>query len=538
MYKVKLSESYFPAQSGKALLESSIGDEICKAASDSGDQIALVEMLESGEIDRHWTYSQLYDRALYLARHLAYKYTKGTRIAVCAHNIPEWVILEYASALAGLVLVTVNPSFQRSEVKYVVEQSGSVALYIVSEVRGNPVAEIAKQVRGDVPTLEDIVDMRDALAFYGERRVETHDLPKVIPQDPVQIQYTSGTTGFPKGVVLHHHGILNNAVLLSERLRVDENDTYLNMMPMFHTAGCGMGALCPLVSRGRLILAALFSPPTINAILESEDISYFLAVPTMLVGLLEDLAKTPRKHDVKAIMSGASMVAPTLVEAAELQWHCAVQVVYGQTETSPVITQTWHDDTPEDLSRTVGQPYPHTEIAIIDNETGKYTAINQVGEICARGYCLMHEYNDNPESTAATIDSNGWLHTGDLGSIDERGYVKVTGRLKEMIIRGGENLFPVEIEIAMLNHPSLAEIAVVGVPDEKWGEQACCFIRLEEGAEPLRAKELKDYVRTILSPQKTPNYWVYVTKWPLTASGKVQKFKLKEEFEKGLHTPF
>jgi fatty-acyl-CoA synthase len=537
MYQVKLSESYFPAQPGKTLLDSSIGAELSRAAADSGERVALVEMLESGELNRQWTYSELYEAALKLACHLSFKYDKGTRIAVCAHNIPEWIILEYASALAGLVLVTVNPSFQTSEVRYVIEQSGSVALYIVDEVRGNPVAKIAKQVQAETPCLEDIVDMRDELAFFGEQRLAVEGLPEVAPQDPVQIQYTSGTTGFPKGVVLHHHGILNNAVLLSERLRVDENDTYLNMMPMFHTAGCGMGALCPLVSRGRLVLAALFNPTTINAILESEDISYFLAVPTMLVGLLEDLAKTPRTHHVKAIMSGASMVAPTLVEAAEHQWQCAVQVVYGQTETSPVITQTWHDDTPEDLSRTVGQPYPWTEISIIDNETGNYTAVDQVGEICARGYCLMHEYNDNPEATAATIDANGWLHTGDLGAMDERGYVKVTGRLKEMIIRGGENLFPVEIENAMLNHPSLAEIAVVGVPDDKWGEQACCFIRLEEGADALSAEQLKDYVRTILSPQKTPNYWVYVSEWPLTASGKIQKFKLREQFEQGLHAP-
>lgn len=537
MYQVKLTESYFPAQVGKALLENTVGEELTRAAADSGDRIALVEMLESGELGRQWSYRELYEAALKLACHLASKYSKGTRIAVCAHNIPEWLILEYASALSGLVLVTVNPSFQVSEVKYVIEQSGAVALYAVDEVRGNPVADIAKQVQAEVSALKDIIDMREEVAFYGTERLDAKDLPEVLPQDPVQIQYTSGTTGFPKGVVLHHYGILNNAVLLSERLRVDESDTYLNMMPMFHTAGCGMGALCPLVSRGRLVLAALFNPVTINGILESEDISYFLAVPTMLVGLLEDLAKTPRKHDVKAIMSGASMVAPTLVEAAERQWQCAVQVVYGQTETSPVITQTWHDDCPEDLSQTVGQPYPYTEISIIDNETGNYAGINQVGEICARGYCLMHEYNDNPEATAATIDSNGWLHTGDLGTMDERGYVKVTGRLKEMIIRGGENLFPVEIENAMLNHPSLAEIAVVGLPDEKWGELACCFIRLEEGAEALSAEELKDYVRSILSPQKTPNNWVYVNEWPLTASGKIQKFKLREQFEQGLHTP-
>lgn len=535
MYSVQLKESYFPAQSGKLLIDSGVGEELAVAAIDSANTIALLEMLESGELGRQWTYGELYRDALYLACNLATKYKKGTRIAICANNIPEWVIMEYATALAGLVLVTVNPSFQASEVEYVIEQSKSVALYFVETVRGNPVAEIAAKVQSQVPHLKNLVNMLGP-EFYGDERIEANALPAVAPLDPVQIQYTSGTTGFPKGVVLHHYGILNNAMLVSERLQLDASDTYLNMMPMFHTAGCATGTLCPLVSRGRVILAAQFDPTAINTVLEVENVTCFLAVPTMLVAMLEDLAKNPRQHDVKAIMSGASMVAPTLVEQVAEQWNCAVQVVYGQTETSPVITQAWNDDSPEDLSLTVGQPMPHTEIAIINKETGEYSPIGEIGEICARGYCLMHEYNDNPEATANTVNIDGWLHTGDLGTMDERGYVQITGRLKEMIIRGGENLFPVEIENAMLTHASLAEIAVVGIPDERWGEQACCFIRLEEGADPLSADQLKSFVRELLSPQKTPNYWVYVTEWPLTASGKIRKFKLREQFEKGIHS--
>jgi len=285
MYQVQLNESYFPAQPGEALIQRSVGDELYLAAKEAGDRNALVEVLESGDLGRQWTYRELHQDALMLACHLATKYEKGTRVAVCANNIPEWVILEYAAAFAGLVLVTVNPSFQTSEVRYVIEQSKSVALYVVESVRGNPVAEIAGQVRSEVSHLIDLVDMNNHQEFFGTERIDAADLPQVTALDPVQIQYTSGTTGFPKGVVLHHYGILNNAVLVSERLRLNKNDTYLNIMPMFHTAGCGLGTLCPLVVRGRIALAAHFDPSVINATLESEQINCFLAVPTMLVGM-------------------------------------------------------------------------------------------------------------------------------------------------------------------------------------------------------------------------------------------------------------
>lgn len=538
MYELSLSESYCPAPDGKPLIKETIGETLCLAAQDSPEKIALMELCDSGQIGRQWTYSELYKESLDLAYRLSAKYEKGTRIAICANNIPEWVILEYAAALSGMVVVTVNPSFQASEMNFIIEQSGAVAMYFVQSVRGNPVGDIASQVMAGQPKLECIIDMHDEEAFYAKSSPKADSLPELSSQDTVQIQYTSGTTGFPKGAILHHCGILNNASLVGDRLGMSSSDTYINMMPMFHTGGCGVGTLATLVVRARNILAARFDPGVINKIIERECVSHFLAVPTMLVGILENLAEHPRKHEsVKGIVSGGAMVAPTLLRKARQQWACQVQVIYGQTEASPIVTQAWQGDSLEDLTETAGQPLPHTDISIRHLENNTVMPLGEVGEICARGYSVMHGYNDNPEATAETIDAEGWLHTGDLGRMDGRGYIKITGRVKEMIIRGGENLFPVEIENGLLTHPLIAEVSVVGIPDEKWGELVACFVRMKEGAAKLSVNELIEYSREVLSPQKTPSFWVYVDELPLTASGKVQKFKLKEDFETGLYEP-
>lgn len=537
MYHVKLTESSFPAQSSLKLLEQTIGDTLRQAAEDSAEKTALIEMCADGSIGRRWTYGELYEQSLQLAYHLVAQYPKGTRIAVCAPNIPEWVILEYASTLAGLTLVTVNPSFQAREMSYVIEQSGAVALYLVQSCRGNPVAEFARQVQNEQPALVNLIDMQDSEEFLGHS-AHPKPLPEVSPDDPVQIQYTSGTTGVPKGAVLHHRGLLNNALLVGDRMGIGARDTWMNFMPMFHTGGCGLGTLAALTVRARNILASKFDPSLVNLVIEQEKVSCFLAVPTMLVGLLEDLAITPRDHSsLRAIISGGAMVAPSLVEQVMKRWNCAVQVIYGQTECSPVVVQAWREDSFEDLTETAGQPLPHTEISIRDSVSNEVLPLNTVGELCARGYSVMYGYNDNPEATGATIDKNGWLHTGDLGYMDERGYIKITGRVKEMIIRGGENLFPVEIENAMLTHSSIAEVAVVGIPDEKWGEVVCCFIRLEDGIGALTVELLVAHARELLSPQKTPRYWVCVDEWPLTGSGKIQKFKLRERFEEEGYQP-
>lgn len=531
MYTFKLSESYCAGQTEPALKQLTIGEALREAAEDSTDQTALIEMCNDGSLDRRWTYGELYEQSLKLAYHLAAQYPKGTRIAVCANNIPEWVILEYAAALAGLVLVTVNPSLQAKEVSYVIGQSGAIALYYVKSVRGNPIEDIVREVQSEQPDLAKLVDMQNPQAFYGQS-VTTTALPEVRPDDMVQIQYTSGTTGFPKGAILHHHGLLNNAHLVGHRMDLTAQDAWINFMPMFHTGGCGLGTLAPLNARARNILVAQFDPAAVNTVIEKEKASHFLAVPTMMVAMLENLEATPRDHSsMKAIISGGAMVAPTLVDQAMKHWKCAIQVVYGQTECSPVATQVWQEDSTEDQASTAGQPLPHTEICIREPGSNKVLPLNTVGEICIRGYNVMHGYNNNPDATAATIDSDGWLHSGDLGTLDERGYLKITGRVKEMIIRGGENLFPVEIENAMLTHPAIAEVAVVGKPDHKWGELACCFIRLEDGVATPEISHLQEFARGLLSPQKTPTYWVFVKEWPLTASGKIQKFKLVEQIK-------
>lgn len=536
MYQVKLKESYFAAMPGEPLLSHSIGETLRLASIDSTDKKALVEVCVDGSMGREWTYGELYEQSERLAYSLSSKYEKGTRIAVCAYNIPEWVILEYAAALAGLIVVTVNPSFQASEVSYVIGQSGAVALFLVKSYRGNPISDIAVQVQAEQPGLRDIIDMQEADQFWAEPTEMPSQLPKVDDTDSAQIQYTSGTTGFPKGALLHHRGLLNNGFLAGQRLNMDKETIYLNMMPLFHTAGCGLGNLSVLAVRAQMILVAQFDPEVVNNVIEKEQVSVFLAVPTMLVAMLEELSKQPRSHSsVKSIMSGGAIVAPSLVQQGMEQWGCAVQVVYGQTETSPMITQTWHTDTPEDLSGTVGQPLPHTEVAVLDPSSGEILPLDQVGEICTRGYLVMHGYYENPEATNSAIDKDNWLHTGDLGTIDARGYISVTGRVKEMIIRGGENIYPAQIENCMITHPLVEEAAVVGIPDPKWGEIVCCFVRVEDINTKITKTELVEHARSVLSAQKTPAHWVVVNEWPLTESGKIQKFKLREQFEEGLY---
>jgi fatty-acyl-CoA synthase len=285
-----------------------------------------------------------------------------------------------------------------------------------------------------------------------------------------------------------------------------------------------------------MILAKLFDPPRMLAIIESERVGFMFGVPTMLVGLLEAQAANPRDvSSVRMAGSGGSMVPPELVRRVKSTFGCGFETVYGQTETSPLLTQSNIDDAFDDLCNTAGQPMPQTEISIRDPASNRVVPIDTVGEICARGYCLMLEYNDNPTATAATIDAEGWLHTGDLGTLDRRGYVRVTGRVKEMIIRGGENLFPAEIENALLEHPDVAEVAVVGLPDERWGEIVAAFLRLAPGA-ALDRDALVGHCRERMAPQKTPARWIVVKEWPLTGSGKIQKFVLRDRFVAGEYT--
>ena len=532
MYRVTLSESLFLATGGDRPPAVTIGEMLRRSANANPAQMALRELLFDGTIGREWTYAALLEDAERLARALSTRHDEGARIAVYANNCPEWVLLELACGLAGVTLATVNPSYQKSELAYVLSQSRSEAIYYVAEFRGNPMAQIVDDACAEASNVSRRILLTDHKALYdGEHEGE---LRKPKPNDPVQIQYTSGTTGFPKGAMLHHDGLIQNGVDLLQRGGVRDGSVMLQNMPLFHTTGCAIQILGGFALGATILLAPIFDPAMLADVIERERPSFGLAVPTMVIALLDEAEKSGRDlSSFAGFQSGGSMVAPELVRRFRDAAGVPIQIIYGQTEASPAITAAWPDDAPEDLSETIGQPLPFMDVAIFDAATGEILPIDAQGEICVRGYNVMIGYNDNPAATAAAIDERGWLHTGDLGSMDSRGYVRITGRVKEMIIRGGENLFPAEIENAMLEHDAVAEVAVVGVPDEKWGEQVACFMRAVDGAPTPDATALKAFIRERLSPQKTPAYWLWIEDWPLTGSGKIQKFKLREAYEAG-----
>ncbi|MEO6582551.1 MAG: AMP-binding protein [Sphingomicrobium sp.] len=533
MYRVSLTQSLFPAVRDEAAERLTIGEMLRRRASAHGGTVALKEVGYDSTIGRTWTYTQLLADAERLGRALASRHTPGTRIAVYANNVPEWVLLEFASAIAGLTLVTVNPAYQKRELKYVLEQSRAEAIYYVEEFRGTVMAAIVAETCADLPAIKHRILLTDHDALFDGTDVGV--LPAVDPGDVTQIQYTSGTTGFPKGALLHHHGVIQNARDTMARLGLGAGDTFLHMMPLFHTTGCGVCLLGTIDAGATLLLAPMFDPAMIVAVIERERPGFVFGVPTMLAALADEAERSGLDvSSFERILSGGAMVAPELVSRVRAVFGPTVQIAYGQTECSPVITMARHDDAMADLTGTIGQPLPNIDVAILDPKTAAVLPIGEQGEICTRGYHVMTGYNDNVEATAKAIDTDGWLHTGDLGRMDVRGYVAITGRVKEMIIRGGENLFPAEIENAMLEHEDVGEVAVIGVPCPVYGEQVACFMRAvgERRPDPV---ELKAFIRERLSPQKTPKYWLWVEQWPLTGSGKIQKFKLAEQFAAGEH---
>lgn len=529
-----LTQSYWPAAPGGASEGLTIGDLLRRSADRWPAAEALTEMLANGEAARLWTYSQLLADAERLGRALASRHLPGARIAIFANNVPEWILFEFGSAMAGLIAVTVNPASQKRELRYILEQSRAEAVYCVEEFRGNPLHAIAEEVRSDLPAIRYVIDLADHRALFdGEERGV---LPPVKPDNLAQIQYTSGTTGFPKGALLKHRGLVRNAADFMDRLGLRAGDTNMHIMPLFHTAGCGLNCLGAIAVGAKILLPPMFDAALVARLIERERARFLLAVPTMIVGVLAEAAKGRDLSSIERVSSGGSMVPPDLIARVAETFGATIQIIYGQTECSPAITLGHHDDAWADRTTTVGQPLPDIEVAILDPQSGAVLAIGEQGEICTRGYHLMAGYNDNPEATGKAIDADGWLHTGDLGRMDARGYVSVTGRVKEMIIRGGENLFPAEIENAILEHEAIGEAAVVGVPCPEFGEQVACFMR-PSGERRPEPPELKAFIRERLSPQKTPKYWLWVDQWPLTGSGKIQKFKLAEQFVSGGHSP-
>ncbi len=536
MYELDLSDSYIPAQQDDIIFETTVGGLLRDMAGRRPDTEALVEVDMAGECRRRWTYAALLKDGETLGIALASRFEKGERVTVWSPNIPEWVLLEYACAFAGLVLVTANPAYQPKELRYVLEQSGSVALFMVPEYRGNPMADIAATAVDGIDAIREVTDMEDVDALF-KNNGEAVSLPRVQPEDPAQIQYTSGTTGFPKGAVLTHRGLTNNARLYAKRARATPDSIWPCFMPMFHTSGCGMITLGSLQSGCKMLIVKVFDPGAVLRLIEAERLTAILGVPTMLVALVEaQLHANIDASSVEVVISGGSMVAPDLVRSVRDTFDCDFETVYGQTETSPLVTQHYHNDSIDDICNTIGQPMPQTEVSIRSVEDNSVVPVDTIGEICVRGYLNMIGYHANPEATKQTIDQDGWLHTGDLGAMDGRGYLRITGRVKEMIIRGGENLFPAEIENALLEHASVAEVAVVGLPDPKWGEIVACFIRPEAGY-VVEPQELKSHCRALIAPQKTPAVWFQVEAFPLTGSGKIRKFSLRDDFLDGKLEP-
>ena len=524
-----LSVSHWPAEDSSAVAETTVGGVLRAAAAAAPDRVALVAGLPDPALRRRWTYAELLEQSQRVARALATRFAPDERVAVWAPNIPEWVILEFGAALAGLVLVTVNPAYRPAELAFVLNQSGAAGIFLVPEFR-SPMAAFLDEVRPEVPGLRETVlftEWDDFLASADSGAA----LPDVRPDDLVQIQYTSGTTGAPKGAELHHRGLTNNARFCFERLGIAPGEVYVNPMPLFHTAGCGLGVLGAVQSQAVHVPVLAFDPAVVLDILESERSNVLIGVPTMLLTLLEHPDVAGRDLSaLRCAVSGGSPVPAELVRRVENRFGVRFSIVFGTTECSPLISQARLDDDDADRAETLGQPLPQTEVKVADPDTGDAVALGQVGELCARGYLVMRGYHRAPEATAKAIDADGWYHTGDLASMDRRGYLRVEGRVKDMIIRGGENIYPREIEDALFSHPGVAEAAVVGIPDSTWGEVVAAFVRPAGDTPTPSEQELRDHCRERLAPYKTPQHWVFVDAFPLTASGKIQKFKLRESF--------
>lgn len=533
--------AYWPADTSQPVLELTTGDLLREAAADAGDQTALVEVAPAGtpsltgaeSTARRWTYQQLLAEAEQGAHWLLAQFSPGERITIWAPNIPEWVILQYAAALAGLVVVTANPALRAPELAYVLRQSRSAGLFHTASFRGSDMTAIAREASAGLPNLRTTFCFADWQATVGAHRADGGQLPAVRPGDAAQIQYTSGTTGFPKGALLHHRGLVTNARFMIDRTQLPARGTMVSAMPQFHTAGCAMGVLGCAHQRATYVLCLLFEPGLVLTAAQDYAADMLGGVPTMLIAMLShpgfdrfDLSRVSR------VLSGGSPIPPELVEQAERGFGALFTAVYGQTELSPVVTQTSPDDPPELKKATAGRPLPQVEVVIRDPVTGRTVPVGQPGEICARGYQAMLGYFDMPERTAETVDPDGWLCTGDLGVLDDQGYLRVTGRLKDMIIRGGENIYASEIEQMLFTHPDIRDVAVLGLPDPAWGEIVAAVLVPADPVQVLEVTELHEFCRVNLAPHKTPARWFQTADLPLTGSGKVQKFRLLEQIDR------
>ena len=529
----QLTSSYWPATADIALIDSTCGSALRAAAVADPDKLALIDGHADRARRRRWTYAELLAEAERTARALLDCFQPGEHVAIWAGNCPQWVILQYAIALAGLVMVTVNPACRSAELTYVLRQSRARGVFHQTDYRGLDMgATVRAAVASEAHAVATVVCL-DALAEFVAMHDRGAALPAVAPADPCMIQYTSGTTGRPKGALLNHYSVTNNARIMVLIKGLDAGAINLAVAPLFHTAGCVGNVLGMTQIGGTMVLPASFDAESMLDLIEQEQVTYTFGVPTMLIALLAAQARQPRcLASLTIVFSGATIVPMEVVRQVEQQFGVTLIIGYGQTETSPAITHTRPHDNTQDKSETIGQPIPQIEVKIIDPTTGAIVPVGQSGELCTRGFLVMMGYYDMPEATAATIDGDGWLHTGDLCAMDARGFFRITGRLKDMIIRGGENIYPREVEELLYTHAAVAEVAVIGLPDDYWGEQVAAVVTMKAGA-LVSGAALREFLAPQLARHKLPSLWYAVNAIPATASGKLQKFRLVEMYRAG-----
>jgi fatty-acyl-CoA synthase len=526
--------SYSHGASADPLLGETIGDSLRRIAAAHGDSEALVDV-PSG---RRWTYAQLDADTDDVARGLiAGGVTKGDRVGIWAPNCAEWVLLQYGTAKMGAILVNINPAYRSHELGYVLRQAGISLLVSAESFRTSDYRAMIEEVRADLPALQRVVyigtpDWEELVAsgsVVDDAALRERGVSLAF-DDPINIQYTSGTTGFPKGATLSHHNILNNGYFIGEGCRYTAADRVCIPVPFYHCFGMVLGNLaCTTHGACIVIPAPGFDPAVTLAAVQAEKCTSLYGVPTMFIAelALPDFAA----YDLASLRTGIMAGSPCPVEVMKRvvsEMHMEdVTICYGMTETSPVSTQTRADDDMDRRVSTVGRVHPHVEIKVIDPETGLVLPRGSHGELCTRGYCVMLGYWNEPDKTAEAIDAARWMHTGDLAVMDDAGYLNIVGRIKDMVIRGGENIYPREIEEFLYTHPDIEDVQVIGVPDAKYGEELCAWVKLRPGSS-VTTEQVRDFCSGKIAHYKVPRYVRVTQEFPMTVTGKVQKYKMRE----------
>ena len=533
-------ESYAQGETEPALLEETIGTNLERTVAAYPDREALVEFATG----KRWTWRELDHEVDLVARGLiAAGIAKGDRVGIWAPNSARWTITQYAAAKAGAILVNVNPSYRTHEFSYAMSQSGTKLLVAASSFKTSDYRAMVEETlaSGAITggTLERVVyldtDDWDVLLAEGESldadvlNQRKHTLE---PGDAINIQYTSGTTGYPKGATLSHRNILNNGYLVTELIELTEEDRLCIPVPFYHCFGMVMANLgCTSHGATMVIPAPGFDPGVTLDAISQERCTAVYGVPTMFIAMQHHPSFA--EHDLSSLRTGimAGSICPVeVMKRCVNEMHMeAASIAYGMTETSPVSCQTRADDDLERRTASIGRVHPHVEIKIVDPVTGETVERGQPGEFCTRGYSVMLGYWDDPDKTAEAIDADGWMHTGDLAEMREDGYCNIVGRIKDMVIRGGENIYPREVEEFLYAHPDIEDVQVIGVPDEKYGEELCAWIKLRDGADPLDADAVRAFATGKLAHYKIPRYVMLVDEFPMTVTGKIRKVQMREE---------